>query len=346
MRNKVIALFIVILSPAFCFCQKQKPVMQTDIQPNKIWPDDKGVHINAHGGGVMFWKGLYYWHGEYKVPGKGEGSGADGGMNVYTSTDLVNWTNVGLILSVDYKDSTSDMAYGCIFERPKVVYNEKTGKFLAYYKLFPKGEGYTTAYVGVAVANSPLGPFTYSHKFLACNAVNGSGDFAMYKDDDGSLYHLTVQKPVRDIYIVKMSADYMLPDSSYTMLKDIEISTEAPAIIRRNGTYHLFGSASAGWAPTAPRYYTSKNLMGPWQVETNPLTGYNPIEKMGPEKTYGGQSTYIFPVEGQKDAYIMMMDVWTPNKPSDAKYIWLPMTFKNDKMQMAWADKWNPRVKK
>ena len=38
--------------------------------PGAIWPDDKGVHINAHGGGVLFHDGRYYWFGEHKVAGE------------------------------------------------------------------------------------------------------------------------------------------------------------------------------------------------------------------------------------------------------------------------------------
>jgi hypothetical protein len=337
------ALLVALLaSTQIAFTQPKKAAALTDITPGQIWPDNNGIHINAHGGGILFFNGLYYWHGEYNIIGKAEKDTSDGGVACYTSSDLINWNNAGLVLSVDYNNLNSDIAYGCIFERPKVVFNEKTRKFVAFFKLFPRGEGYTTAYVGVAVANSPLGPFTYSHKFLGCHSVNGSGDFAMFKDEDGSLYHLTVQKPVRDIYIAKMSDDYLLPEGDYTTLKDIQVSTEAPAMIKRNGVYHLFGSASAGWAPTAPRYYTATNLMGPWTKQLNPLAGFNPLENLGAEKTFGGQSTFIFPIQDKVDSFVMMMDVWKPEKASDGRYIWLPIKFTGDLLQIKWMDKWRP----
>ena len=34
-----------------------------------IWPDHNGVHINAHGGGVLHHDGVYYWYGEHKIEG-------------------------------------------------------------------------------------------------------------------------------------------------------------------------------------------------------------------------------------------------------------------------------------
>ena len=36
-------------------------------QPGKIWKDTDGTHINAHGGGVLYHQGTYYWYGEHKT---------------------------------------------------------------------------------------------------------------------------------------------------------------------------------------------------------------------------------------------------------------------------------------
>jgi alpha-galactosidase len=40
-------------------------------RPGELWPDDNGVHINAHGGGVLYHGGTYYWYGEHKIEGGG-----------------------------------------------------------------------------------------------------------------------------------------------------------------------------------------------------------------------------------------------------------------------------------
>ncbi len=324
------------------FCQDKKQVKQIAIVPGQPWLDNKGKHINAHSGGISFFNGVYYWHGEHKIEGKAEKDTADGGISCYTSTDLINWQNAGVVMSVDYKNPDSDIAYGCILERPKIIFNAQTNKFVAFFKLYLKGDGYATAYVGVAVANSALGPFTYSHKFLACGSVNGSGDFAMYKNDDGNLYHIAVRKPDKRLCYAKMNSDYMLPAEDYTAYPEVELHTEAPAIIKHNGTYHLMGSGSMGWAPTAPRYYTSKSLKGPWKIEKNPLEGLNPVNNIGIEKTFGGQSTFILSVQGIKNVYVMMYDIWRPDAASTGGYIWLPIVFQNDKLKVKWKDNWNP----
>jgi hypothetical protein len=320
---------------------KAKIQVQQYIFPAQEWLDNRGNAINAHGGGVLFYGGVYYWYGEHKLPGKSEAEFADGGIHCYSSTDLINWTDVGLVLSVDYKDSTADLAYGCLIERPKVVYNKKTQKFVAYFKLYPKDFGYEIAYVGVAVANSPAGPFHYSHKFLATGSTKGSGDFSMFTDDDGTMYHLAVRKPEKHFMMAKMRDDYLMPETEYKLCKGIQVHTEAPAVIKVDGTYHLLGSGSTSWKPNTARYYTATKLDGDWTFHGNPCKGFNPLDSIGSNITFGGQSTFIIKVEGLKNAYIAMFDIWKPDMPITGRYIWLPITFKQNKFEINWVDKWN-----
>lgn len=341
MKLLSILIFALLIScPGINQAQIQS-LKQTDFRPAKIWSDTNGVPINAHGGGVIFFEGKYYWYGEHKLEGKSEAQFADGGIHCYSSTDLINWKDEGLVLSVDYEDEKSDLAYGCILERPKVVYNEKNKEFVAYFKLYLKGVGYETSNVGVAVAKKPNGPFTYHHKFHGGGSPKGSGDFSMFKDDDGNLYHLTVRKPDKVFVIGKLDGDYYYPEGDYQICKGIELHTEASAVIKRNGVYQLLGSGSSSWKPNIARYYTSNHIMGEWTYHGNPCSGYNPIDSLGVEKTYGGQSSYIIPVQGMNDSYIAMFDIWKPENPITGRYIWLPIDFTNDKMSITWHDAWN-----
>jgi hypothetical protein len=318
--------------------------IQTEIKPAQQWLDTNGKDINAHGGGVIFHEGIYYWYGEHKLKGKSEAQFADGGIHCYSSTDLTNWKDEGLVLSVDYEDEKNDLAYGCILERPKVVYNAKNKEFVAYFKLYLKGVGYDSNYVGVAVAKNPSGPFTYHHKFRGGGSPKGSGDFSMFKDDDNTLYHLAVRKPDKAFVIGKMDADYYFPEGHYEVCKGVDLHSEAPAIIKRNGVYHMLGSGSKGWNPNPARYHTAENILGTWTSHGNPCHGYNPVDGLGIEKTFGGQASYIIPVQGKKDAYIAMFDIWKPKKPITGRYIWLPIDFSKGKMAISWLDHWKTAV--
>ncbi|MEI6142140.1 MAG: family 43 glycosylhydrolase [Mariniphaga sp.] len=221
---------------------------------------------------------------------------------------------------------------------------KKTKKFVDFFKLYLKGQGVTTGYVGVALSDSPMGPFTYSHKFLGAGSPNGSGDYAMFQEENGDLYHLTVRKPDKAFVVGKMSDDYLLPKGEYVVCEGITEKTEAPAIVKRNGIYHLLGSGSSGWDPNAARYFTSKSLIGPWVSQSNPCEGVNPENGLGKEKTYGGQSTFILPVMGLKDACIAVFDINKPDNPITGRYIWLPIEWKDGKMSVSWRDSWDLSV--
>lgn len=122
------------------------------------WKDNNGKHINAHGGNIIQYKGLYYWIGEAR--------NADGGSSVgarcYTSKNLKDWTDRGIVLSTS-QTLEADVEAGWLMERPKIVYCPKTQKFLLWFHLELKGKGYAAARYGVAEANNPLGPYKYLH---------------------------------------------------------------------------------------------------------------------------------------------------------------------------------------
>ena len=65
-------------------------------------------------------------------------------------------------------EAGSDIEGGCIIERPKVLYNKQTRKFVMWFHLELKGRGYGAARAAVAVSDTPLGPF----RFVRSGRVN------------------------------------------------------------------------------------------------------------------------------------------------------------------------------
>ena len=117
------------------------------------WTDTDGEPINAHGGGILEHDDTYYWYGEQR--------GTDrAGARCYSSKNLHDWKDEGVVLPAS-DDPASDFRVGATMERPKVIYNAKTGKFVMWFHLELAGMGYDAARTGVAVADSPTGPFTY-----------------------------------------------------------------------------------------------------------------------------------------------------------------------------------------
>ena len=137
------------------------PITLNEFRPGELWPDHLGVHINAHGGGILLHQGIYYWFGEHKIEGKA-GNNAEVGVHVYSSSNLYQWKDEGIALKVS-DDPESEIARGCILERPKVIYNRQTRKFVMWFHLELKGSGYSSARSGVAVADHPAGPYQFIH---------------------------------------------------------------------------------------------------------------------------------------------------------------------------------------
>ena len=127
-----------------------------------LWPDDRGVHVNAHGGGVMWHEGRYYWYGEHKIAGKAGNRAHGTAVHCYSSADLDAWKDEGAVLETS-ANGWHDLEDGCVIERPKVAFCPKTKKFVMYFHLELKTEPmtYASALVGIAVNDRPTGLFTY-----------------------------------------------------------------------------------------------------------------------------------------------------------------------------------------
>jgi hypothetical protein len=346
-------------------------------RPGELWLDDTNTHVNAHGGGILVANGRYYWFGEYKSDTT---SSAMVGVTCYSSSDLYNWKNEGVALSV-VDDKNSDITRGCILERPKVVYNKKTKKYVLWFHLELKGRGYSAARVGVAVSDRVTGPYKFLRSYrpnpgiYPCNmseeqkkmtldikdyrkswtpewykaVADGlyvkrdlqsgqmSRDMTIYVDDDGKAYHIYSSEDNLTLQIAELTDDYQGHTGKYIRIAPMG-HNEAPAIFKKNNQYFMITSGCTGWAPNAARLLTSNSIWGPWTEHPNPCRGTNA------ELTFNSQSTYIQPVNGKKDAFIFMADRWTPQKPIDARYIWLPIMFENGLPVLKWMDKWDLSV--
>lgn len=315
-------------------------------EPGRPWLDSQGAHLNAHGFCILDHGGRHYWYGAHKIAGKTEAEKNEAGVHCYVSDDLLNWQDSGLVLSVFAPGAHSDLASASILDRPKVIFHAATRRFILYFKLYPpKSQGGKTgtdfAYVGVATAAEPTGPFVYQGRFLGGNSPFGTGDFTIFSDTDGSVHHIGVRKPDKAMVCGRLSDDGLRPAGDYVILAGITPKTEAPALFRRGNKVYFLGSDSSGWAPNAARMFVADRVGGPYQHLGNPCLGVNPHNHLGPEKTFGGQSTFVYLVSGRRDAWIAMFDINQPQDPITSGYIWLPIEFEADRPVIRWRDQWD-----
>jgi hypothetical protein len=343
-------------------------------KPGEIWLDHSGSQINAHGGGFLHYKKMYYWFGEHKESGK-IGGKALVGVHVYSSKDLYNWKDNGVALAMS-NDTTSMLQKESILERPKVIYNKKTKKFVMWFHHELKNQGYKAALTGVAVADKVTGPYKYINSFrihpkiwaknfteaqqkqvtLAIEQgieqkqkfIDGvvmvrdfeigqmSRDMNLFVDDDRQAYHITASEENQTLLISKMSDDYLSLTDDYVRVFPGE-TNEAPAIFKKDGRYFMFSSYTTGWKPNPGRLAVSDNMMSGWKALENPCRGTVEENKT----TFSSQSTYVLPVEGKKNAFIYVGDRWNPENLKESRYVWLPVEFENGIPILKWYDNWN-----
>ena len=80
--------------------------------PGRVWLDTDGKRIQAHGGSLMVLNGVYYWYGENKEKTDGKNGIWHWGVRCYSSEDLYNWTDEGIIIPPEPEDPASSLHPG------------------------------------------------------------------------------------------------------------------------------------------------------------------------------------------------------------------------------------------
>ncbi|KAI8649440.1 Alpha-L-rhamnosidase [Fusarium sp. Ph1] len=206
--------------------------------PGATWTASNGRHVQAHGGGFLKWK--------YEGP----------------------------VLS---RQGSGDLGPGRLVERPKVIYNKLTKKYVMWMHI--EDQEYKDAKVGIATCDTVTGRFQYRGSFRPPGFE--SRDIGVFVDDDDKAYLMSEDRP-NGVCFYELSTDYL---SVNKMLHLFPEHLESPAMIKRNGTYYLLASQLTGWELNDNMYTTSTSLTGPWEpwkLFAEPGTA-----------TYGSQVTFV-----------------------------------------------------
>ncbi|MEU4388609.1 Ig-like domain-containing protein [Promicromonospora sp. NPDC023805] len=243
---------------------------------------------------------VYHWYGEDRSNGYYESPG----VSLYTSTDTFNWTNEGVVLrsvtsraelESEYFDALYDTVaddgtpdaeridelfyhlnvratteaggaqLNAIFERPKVLYNERTDKWVMWWhsdgSITPGGSNYARSLAAVAVADSPAGPFELQGAYrlyneptyqTACDmpsAVPGQArDMTVFQDTDGTAYVVYSSEENRSLYIAKL-------DDEYTNVERTTTEDEVGIQFSADGRYPRIWADGTEGAPVAGADY-------------------------------------------------------------------------------------------
>lgn len=274
--------------------------------------DPAGNPVHAHGGGVVKVGTYYYWFGENR--------NADNSfkyVSAYRSTDLKTWEFRHHVLTAS---SHPELA-GANIERPKVMYNASTGRFVMWMHKEGSATDYSEARAAVAVSDTVDGDYTWRGSFRPLGHM--SRDITTFVDTDGTGYMISAANENADLHVYRLTPDYTDIDAQVQKLWSGQWR-EAPAMFKRNGVYFLLTSGATGWSPNQQKYATATSVTGAWSG----------LRDIGDWNTYGSQTAYVLPVQGTSGtSYLYMGDRWGNSMGgmvNDSQYVWLPLTFPTD----------------
>jgi len=290
--------------------------------------DQNGNPVHAHGGHILRENDKFYWIGEDRT-GRNK-------VSCYVSTDLMNWSFSNHILTIDstvaphyvrtypeldIPEQQAEIGQGCNIERPKVLYNEKTKKYVMWMH-WERPSDYSQARCAVAVCDTIDGDYTYLGSFNPIGHM--SRDCTLFKDDDGTAYFVSAARDNDDLNIYKLSDDYLSIDRLVHVLWPGQ-QREAPTLFKRNGLYYMLTSGCTGWDPNQSAYAYSTSIAGDWSLP----------KELGDETTYRSQPTCVIPLHEKNGSigYWYLGDRWGGSHDDyfKSKYVLLPLKFVSDK---------------
>ena len=337
------------------------------IRPGQVWLDTEGKRIQAHGGSVMYLDGIYYWYGENKEKTDGKNGIWHWGVKCYTSKDLYNWEDKGIIIPPEPDDPASSLHPESCMDRPHIIYNQRTKKFVCWLKIMNKDRTQTET---VLTADYILGPYTKVREGLRPLGMS-AGDFDLTVAEDGKAYYY-FERVHSETICADLTEDYTDVTGYYSTHfphSHPPYVREATAHFLRKGKHYLITSGTTGYLPNPSETAIADTWHGPYRVLGNPHPGDES------HTSYHSQISSILKVHGKKDLYIACADRWLPEEmdrkyevyaemfgaifsgrekefdfsrmgeppvenTAIADYVWLPLRFDGENVVIDWKDEW------
>lgn len=357
------------------------PTPRTSFKPGEIWLDTAGKPIQAHASSILRVGDTFYWYGENKEFTTGKTKVWTWGVRCYSSKDLYNWTDLGLIVPPDTEDKTSPLHPNAGLDRPHILYNAQTKKFVLWIKILGDNKIQTRT---VLTADKITGPYTIVRKGVRPVGMSG-GDFDLVSSPDDGKAYMYFERVHTEMICADLTEDYTDFTGYYSshMPRPGPPSVrESPAYFTRKGKHYLLTSGTTVYFPNPSEIAVADTYHGPFKLIGDP----HPTDKS--RTSFNTQICSVFKHPKKKDLYIALGDRWmgpmndpdfqsgrtsrlvqsaftktlaTPRTPltaeenktsapafsgkvntSQARYVWLPIRFdKNDRPTIEWRDEWS-----
>ena len=275
------------------------------IRPGREWLDTSGKPIQAHGFQVFYDEKSkrYIWYGENKETTKKGGTDWTRGIRWYTSSDLYNWEDQGLLIPpAESLDEPLHPTY-CV-DRPHIIYCEATGKYVCWIKVMASE---IAQFMTVLTADRFEGPYTTVRKIY--NPLDMyTGDFALHADAETGKAYIWFERPHFQLVCATLTEDYTAVTGEYSVHYDDHLppyTREAPTYFERGGKKYLFTSGTSGYYPNRSDVCVFDEYHGEYRSLGDPHIG----DKRN--ISFSSQITCVLKLPGT-ERYIALADRWMP----------------------------------
>jgi hypothetical protein len=347
-------------------------------RPGEVWLDTTGKPIQAHGGSVIQVDDQFYWYGENKEFTTGKTDVWTWGVRCYSSTDLYNWKDLGLIIPPDTMTKQSPLSPANFLDRPHITYNKQTRQYVCWIKLMSEGSTQTRT---VLLSDSITGPYRIVRQDVRPLGMN-AGDFDLAVSSSDNKAYMYFERVHSELICADLNEDYTNFTSYYSThfsRSGPPFVREAPAYFYRRGKHYLATSGTTGYFPNPSEIAVADTFHGPFQL----LGDLHPRDRS--KTSFNSQISCIFKHPRKKNLYIACADRWIPSlsgpafengefskniqalfekafssppeslstsekdllqqsvraNTSVARYVWLPLVFDGDLPRIDWRSEWS-----
>lgn len=349
-------------------------VKQTAFHPGQVWRDTEGKRIQAHAGAVLYEDGVYYWYGENKDRTDGECPVWTWGIRAYRSADLYNWEDLGLIIRPDLENPKAGLYPEKHVDRPHIVKCDAAGKYVCWIK--QSGE---EACFLILEADAFMGPYRVVKEGYRPFGMK-VGDFDLVKDKESGKCYLFMDADHAGVVGMELTDDYLAVEKKVSKQYENlhpPFCREGITLFERGGKKYMLTSGMTGYIPNKSDSAVSDAWTEPFVSTDNPhvddITNASFNSQISQVfQVPGKKDLYIaiadrwvpgYPVDAERADAIerVIASRYEPEKyqaapeerslvvespmlesadTSAADYVWLPLQFDGEKVQIVWKDEW------
>lgn len=317
-----------------------------NIKNDIFWKTTGGQPINNQGGGIFRFmdsvtgQEKYYWYGVHydeadiyrNNPAVTLPRSTFKSVTCYSSTDLVNWTFEGDVLTKDEMQNPNEHTW---LGRLGVAYIKELNKYAMFVQ---HGRG-----VLIAVADKPTDKFIW-HQQIDMKVMIGTsntGDQTVFTDEaTGKSYLIYSYGSGRNkIYVSEIGVkDGMVNLLDCTQVYQGE-SREGNCMFKYKGKYYMCASNIYGWDASYAYYLVADNIRGPY-LPTNKMLVMNGTAD---DYAHVTQTGFFCSVKGSKqETVIYCGDRWADFAGNGLGYNqWFPLSFDGSTPYFNSLGSWN-----